>query len=349
MRATIGVCIVCVFATLLAGAPPAEPKAATRKNADKTAPTTPLPPKVGVKTPGIQIPLENLKSDADFTVDAAGWVAIGDSVFVQSRTKDAVLRIDPKNNKLLDPIADLKKPCAGMTIAFDSLWIPNCEGQNLKRFDPKANKVTATLATGVADVPLGIASTADSVWLLTDTKTTLSRIDPVENKVVGELRLPASCNSIAFGEISLWVTCPADNRVYRVDPATNLVDKRIETSAGPRSVAFLDGSVWVLCEKDGKVDRIDPKTNKILRSVELMVPNAGGNIVAAAGFLWVAQSGFPLTRIDPLNEKERVAQQFWGEGGGPVSANATAIWISNSSKGTLMRLDPKRVMATLAE
>lgn len=338
MRVLITASLVCVFVVASSGAEP--------KN-DKTSPRAPAPPKAGVKTPGIQIPFENLKPEAEVAVETTAWLTIADSVFVES--KASVARIDPKTNKLLDPIGNLKKPCSGIIVAFGSLWIPDCGERTLTRFDTKANKVIATLTIGAADAAMGMAATADSVWMITDSKTTLSRIDPTENKVVGELRLPASCNSVSFGETALWVTCPSENRVYRVDPATNLVDKRIDTSAGPRSVAFLDGSVWVLCEKDGKLDRIDPKTNKVLRSVELSVPNAGGNLASAGGFLWVTQTGFPLSRIDPLNEKERVAQQFWGEGGGTVSATANAIWLTNPSKRTVMRLDPKRVAATLAE
>ena len=144
----------------------------------------------------------------------------------------------------------------------------------MARFDTKTNKVTATLATGTADAMMGLASTADSVWILTENKTTLSRIDPVQNEVVGELRLPADCNSVTFGEGSLWVTCPSESRLLRIDPRTNLVDKRIDVSAGPRSVAFGATSVWVLCEKEGKVERIDPKTNKVVKTIELSVPHA---------------------------------------------------------------------------
>jgi virginiamycin B lyase len=334
--------IVCVCAVALTGAPPA-----AKADAKKSHPV--LTPKAGVKTPGIQIPFETLKADAELAVETPGFIGIGDSIFVEDSSKDAIVRIDPKTNKLLDPILGVQKPCAGTAIAFGSLWVPSCGAQTLTRIDPKTSKVTATVSAGVADVPLGLAVTADSVWLLTDSKTTLTRIDPAANSVVGELRLPASCNSISFGEKSLWVTCPSDSRVYRVNPETNLVENRIETSAGPRSVAFLDGSVWVLCDKDGKIDRIDPKTNKVLRSVDLSVPNAGGNLIASGGFLWTTQTGFPLSRIEPMNEKERVAQQFWGEGGGAVSALANAIWLSNPSKGTVTRLDPKRVIATLAE
>jgi virginiamycin B lyase len=306
-------------------------------------------PKGGIKTPGVQIPLENLKPEAQIPVETPGWIAIGEAVIIPNQSKDVLVRIDPKTNKPLDPIPDFKKPCSGTIVAFGSIWVPNCGSQTVTRVDAKTGKNTATLSIGAAEVTMALASSTDSVWMITDAKTTLSRIDPVANQVVGELRLPAGCNTVAFGENALWVTCPSENRILRIDPNTNLVDKRIEVSAAPRAVAFGDNSVWVLCEKDGKVERIDPKTNKVIKTIELSVPNAGGNLAYSEGSLWVTQLGFPLTRIDTQIEKEKVVQQFWGEGGGLISVAPGAIWLSNVNKGTVWRLDPKRVIATLAE
>jgi streptogramin lyase len=334
---------LCTGALFAAPPEPAKPDSKTKATA------VPAAPKAGIKTPGIQIPFESLKSEAEVPLDAPGWINASDSIFVAGKSKGIVARIDAKTNKVLDPLTDLKQPCSGTITAFGSVWIPECGAQKITRFDTKANKITASLPIGAADVTVGLASSPDSVWMLSDSKTTLSRIDPEQNKVVGELRLPAACNSIAFGENSLWVTCPAETRILRISPATNLVEKRIEVSAGARSVAFGAGSVWVLCEKEGKVERIDAKTNKVVKTIDLAAPNAGGNLAFGAGFLWVSQSGFPLTRIDPATDKERVAQQFWGEGGGLVSATANAIWLSNTAKGTVAHFDPKRVIATLAE
>jgi hypothetical protein len=56
-----------------------------------------------------------------------------------------------------------------------------------------------------------------------------------------------------------------------------------------------------------------------------------------------------LTRIDPETDKEHVAQQFWGEGGGLITATNGALWLANTSKGSVWRIDPRRVYATLAE
>jgi streptogramin lyase len=336
---------VCLITGGLIAAPP-DPARPDPKS--KAAPA-PIAPKAGIKTPGIQIPFESLKSDAEIPLETPGWVNAADAIFVAGKSKGIVARVDAKANKVLDPIPDLKQPCSGTLVAFGSLWIPECGAQKVTRFDTKANKVTAAIATGAANVTMALASSSDSVWMLVDSKTTLARIDPEQNKVVAELRLPAACNSIAFGENSLWVTCPSETRLLRINPATNLVEKRIDVSAGARSVAFGASSVWVLSEKEGKVDRIDPKTNKVVKTIDLAVPNAGGNLAFGAGFLWVTQTGFPLTRIDPESDKERVAQQFWGDGGGLVSVTANAIWISNVNKGTVTRFDPKRVIATLAE
>ena len=89
---------------------------------DKTEPATPKvsvaakkpvkrvgwPPAAGVKTPGIQIYAGELKSEADVAT-AASFLAFGESVLAAG--KDAVARIDPKTNKILEPVAGLKKKC----------------------------------------------------------------------------------------------------------------------------------------------------------------------------------------------------------------------------------------------
>jgi len=310
------------------------------------SPATP-PAKLGIRTPGVQIPFSSLKPEATFqTPDRPGWIFFSTDVFVPA--KDRLDKIDVKTNKTGDPVAGLNKPCGGMVSAFGSLWVPACGDGTLARIDPKTFKVTATIASGTADIPGSLAANADSIWLLTDAKTTLSRIDPDQNAVVGEMRVPAGCGGLTFGETALWLACPNESKVLRINPATNLVEKVIDVSAHPQALAVGGTSIWVLCEKDGMVDRIDPKTNKVSKSIELDVPGAKGAITFGEGSVWVTLTGFPLTRIDP--QSETVAQQFFGAGGGgAILTSPGAIWLSNPDAGTLLRIDPKRVLATLAE
>lgn len=303
-------------------------------------------PKVGVKTPGVQIPFANLKAEAELQAPAKpDWLFFSGSVYVPG--ENSIEKIDPKTNKKGDPIAGLAKPCGGMASAFGSLWAPVCGTASLVRIDAKTFKTTGTTPTGVARVRGVIASTADSIWLLTDDKTTLSRIDPDQNAVVGELRVPSGCRGLTFGETALWLACPNENEVLRINPETNLVDNAIKVSGEPAAITTGAGSIWVLCRKDGKIDRIDPKTNKVSKTIALDVPGAEGEIVFGEGYIWVTQTGFPLARIDVASET--VIQQFTGDGGGAIVVSPGAIWLSNIKAGTVWRIDPKRVIATLPE
>ena len=306
----------------------------------------PVAPKAGIKTPGVQIPIASLKPEAE--LDAAPeWIGVADLVLVPNAATGKLDRLDPKTNKITEPVAGVTKPCGGAVSAFGSVWVPSCGDQSLLRIDAKKWEVQAKVASGVGAARQVLAAGTDSVWIFSDSRTTLSRVDPDQNQVVTEIRLPAGCTELAFGESALWAACPAEDRVLRINPQTNLVEKRIEVAAKPRALAIGEGSIWVLCEKDGKVDRIDPKTNKVSKSIELGVPGAAGEIAVGLGSVWVTLDGFPLTRIDPQTEK--VAQQFWGSGGGALQIGANALWLSNTREGTLWRLDPKRVQATLAE
>jgi streptogramin lyase len=267
--------------------------------------------KLGVQTPGVQIPMAKLQADT------------------------------------IEKTPDVSLSCAKKQRGFGADWALNCSDGTLARLDLKTGEVLKALKTGAAGVRAGLAISADSVWVFTDGKTTLSRIDPVENKIVAEMRLPAGCNSLVFGEAALWATCPAEKRILRIDPLLNVVTQRIEVSAEPFAIAVGEGAVWVYCKKESKVERIDPKTNKVAKTIDLGVPNSEGDIVVAEGSVWVTLTGFPISRIDPKTDK--VAQQFVGEGGGLIEAAQGAILLRNIKQGVTWKLDPRRILATLAE
>jgi DNA-binding beta-propeller fold protein YncE len=267
--------------------------------------------KRGVQAPGVQIPVLKLKPEA------------------------------------IDNAAQSDLSCADKQSGFGSDWALSCAEGTLARIDSKTGDVLKTIKTGAAKVKAGLAISPDSVWLLTDAKTTLARIDPAENKVVAETRLPAGCTGIVFGEAALWAACPAENRVLRIDSLLNTVTQRIEVSAEPLTLAVGLGAVWAFCKKEGKVERIDPKTNKVTKTIELGVPNTEGEIIAAEGSVWITLPGFPISRIDPKTDK--VVQQFVGEGGGSIKAAPGAIVLTNIKQKTIWRLDPRRILATLAE
>lgn len=306
----------------------------------------PLHAKTGVKTPGIQIPIQELKPDAIFDVPGSpDWQVIGDAVWVSNKPRNSVTKLDPTTNKVAATIVVGSKPCSGLAIGFGSLWVPNCGDQTVSRVDLKTDKVTATFSIGIADAEGGLAAGAGSIWMLTDKNGTLARIDPANNRVVAEIVVPAGSYCTAFGEGAVWITNTDANSVTRVDPNTNLVVETIPVGKTPRFLTIGEGSVWTLNQADGSVSRVDVKTNKVVATIEVGIPGGGGDIAAGEGSIWVTSFGFPLSRIDPATNK--VVQQFKGEGGDAIRAGLGSVWLSNLRAGTVWRIDSKRIEATI--
>jgi DNA-binding beta-propeller fold protein YncE len=336
-----------------AAPPSVQPKPAPVKYTElkKTA----WPPKTGVKTPGIQIPVTSLKPEAEIPLTALPGALLftTDQVLIPIPSGDQIVRVEGRSNKVLDPLTGISRPCGGAVSAFRNLWVVDCGAQSLARLETTGKPITS-IKTGTGPAPLAIASTADSVWMLTDEKTTLTRIDPETNTIVSEVRLAASCRSITVADNSLWIACPGQKRILRINTLTNLVVARIEVTPEPISIAFggasaAESSIWVLSRAEGKVARIDPKTNKVIATIELGFTNADGNITFGDGFVWVTAPGFPITKISPVLEKEKVVQQFAGDGGGQIYFGLNSVWLANTGYNNVWRLDPKRIAATLAE
>jgi hypothetical protein len=332
--------------------PPAKPAPVKYTELKKT----PWPPKGGIKTPGVQVPMTNLKPEAEIalTAPAGSFLVNTNEILITIPTANQILRIEGRSNKVLDPFSGIENPCGGMATAFRNLWVVSCGSHSVARVEATTGKSVAAIEAGAGSAASAIASSSDSVWMLTDDKTTITRIDPDTNSIVSEFRLPAGCRSISFADNSLWVLCPAEKRIIRINPQTNLVTARIEVTPEPVSLTYggataAENSIWVLSRKEGKVARIDPKNNKVIATVDLGFTNAEGNLAYGDGFIWVTAPGFPITKISTQLEKEKVVQQFAGDGGGMIQFGLNSVWLINTAYNNAWRLDPKRIAATLAE
>jgi YVTN family beta-propeller protein len=309
---------------------------------------TATPPRPGVKTPGVKIPIARLKPEAVFAVPGApDWIAVDEAVWISNKPKDTVARLDPKTNVVAATIPVGKRPCSGLAAGFGSLWVPNCGDETVSRVDLKTGAVTATIRTHIGNTEGSIATGAGSVWLIVDAKGTLARFDPATNAVVAEIYVAPGSYGLAFGEDAVWVTSTDRGLVSRIDPHTNLVVETIVVGKAPRFIAAGDGAVWTLNQADGSVSRIDPKTNKVVATIDVGVPGSGGDIAVGEGSVWVTSFEFPLSRIDPSTNA--VAQQFFGPGGDAVRVGLRSVWLSNLEAGTVWRIDPRRVEATLPD
>jgi virginiamycin B lyase len=312
------------------------------------AQAAPATPKPGVRTPGVKIPIERLKPDAVFPVPGSpDWIAVDEDVWISNKPKDSVSRLSPTSNTSAATIPVGKRPCSGLASAFGSLWVPNCGDQTLTRVDLKTGSITATIPITIGNSEGSIVSGGGSIWMVTDSNGTLARIDPATNTVVAEVYVPRGSYGLAYGDEALWVTSSEGDTVARVDPHTNLIVSTIAVGKTPRFIAAGGGAVWTLNQGDGSVSRIDPATNKVVATIEVGVPGPGGDIAVGEGSVWVTAFEYPLSRIDP--DTNTVAQQFTGKGGDAVRVGLGSVWLSNLEAGTVSRIDPRRVLATLPE
>jgi virginiamycin B lyase len=115
----------------------------------------------------------------------------------------------------------------------------------------------------------------------------------------------------------------------------------------PRFFTIGEGAVWVLNQGDGSVTKVDVKTNKVTETIQAGTPGKGGDISVGGGSVWVTVFDLPLTRIDVASNK--VVQQFAGAGGDAVRFGLGSVWLCDLRGGKMLRFDPKRIEATLAE
>jgi len=328
---------VCACTPLLVTAQaPAPPAAAPQR-----------PKRPGVSTPGVRIPIARLKPAAVYTVPGApDWMAIDKEVWVSNEPKNTVSRLDPASETVTTFTVG-KAPCSGLAAAFGTLWVPNCGDSTVTRLDLKDGKVQATFPLTIADSEGGVATGAGSFWILTDKQGTLARVDPATNKVVAEIYVAAGSYAVAFGGNAVWVTSTEKNLLTRVNAQTNVVEETIPVGPKPRFLTVGEGAVWTLNQGDGSITRVDIKTNKVVATIEAGLPGGGGEISAGEGSIWATVFEYPITRVDPTTNK--VAQQFVGEGGDSIRAGGGWVWLTNIRAGTVWRIDPKRILATLAE
>src|SRR5437773_6022586 len=107
---------------------------------------TARPPKPGVKTPGVKIPIERLKPEAVFPYEGnPDWIAVDEAVWVSNAPKDTIARFDPKTNTVAATITTGTRPCSGLAAACGSVGVPNCRDNTMVRVDTNTNAITETI------------------------------------------------------------------------------------------------------------------------------------------------------------------------------------------------------------
>jgi streptogramin lyase len=258
-------------------------------------------------------------------------------VWVGSKGPFAVNEIDPKTNRVVATVALPGDPCAGIAADAEDLWVPLCgPTPKLAKVDLKKGTLSAVFNVGPAAKEQGIAVGAGSVWMIIDEQGSLARIDPVSGSVVGVAHLPPGSYNPVFSDGRIWVTRADGAELTVVDAKTLTVLDHIPIGPHPRFVTAGAGAVWTLNQVDGSLSRIDVAGRRPVDTLQLQTPGAGGDITYGDGRVWTTMRKTPLTAIDA--DRSVILCQWKGAGGDAVGVGHGAIWLTDLSAGTVLRI-----------
>jgi virginiamycin B lyase len=265
------------------------------------------------------------------------WIRITPtSVWVGSKGPFAVNEIDPKTNKVVSvPLPG--DPCAGLASDADSLWVPLCgTSPKLAKVDLKTRTLSAVFDVGPGAKEGGIAVGAGSVWMMVDTQGSLARIDPATGSVVGTVQLPPGSYNPVFSEGRVWVSRADGAELTVVDAKTAKVVDHVAIGQHPRFLTAGAGAVWTFNQGDGSLSRIDVAGRRPVDTVQLQTPGPGGDIAYADGRVWTTMMKTPLTAVDAA--RSVILCQWKGAGGDAVGVGHGAVWLTDLSAGTVLRI-----------
>jgi streptogramin lyase len=149
---------------------------------------------------------------------------------------------------------------------------------------------------------------------------------------------PIGLFGITFAAGSIWAASFEQNEVIRFNPATLGVVARIAVPK-PWSLSSGDHQVWVSSQSDG-VLRIDARTNRVVAIARLPNPSHIDEVVAGGRYAFATNGRRgTVAKIDALGHV--VATYHTGAGAQAPSYSAGAVWVSNASTGTLVRIDAR--------
>jgi serine/threonine-protein kinase len=171
-------------------------------------------------------------------------------------------------------------------------------------------------------------------------------IDAKTNTLVGSTPVGNTPTDVVAGAGSIWVANRSDQTVSRIDPATQRLRETIGVGITPRGLAVGSGALWT-SDRDVVVRhelRFDDSRTIMLKgenpapSILGQGPYLAAPMAFGDGAAWVAH-GFAVERVGAATGSTR---EIWSElGGGPsgVALTPEAIWIADSTTGSVVRID----------
>jgi YVTN family beta-propeller protein len=242
--------------------------------------------------------------------------------------------LDPSKNAFVGDIPLGKAP-SSVAYAFGSAWAVNQHGHVLSRVDPHSLRLEDNISLPTSAE--GLAAAHGRLWVAAPLRGGIFQVNPVYNHLVGgAVNACRGCGAaLAAGAGALWTTNGFTGLV-RIRPVSLAVRHApVELVRGAHGVAVGAGAVWVA--GDG-VTRIDPAT---LLPAGVPVPVGQVSAIAVGARAVWAAVGHKVVKIDPANDSVEASIPV-GSNPKSIAYGYGAVWVANSSDGTISRIDPAK-------
>jgi DNA-binding beta-propeller fold protein YncE len=188
----------------------------------------------------------------DVVVSPGGvWVALEDA--------DAVARIDPETNAVVDelPVADGPR-----TVAYGDggIWAVCIEAGSVLRIDDSSGRVEGKpIPAGTRPNDLAVGD--DGIWVIDNLEGVVRRIDPKSLEAGEPVEVGARPRGIVAEGGSVWIANSEDGNVTRIEESdAREVGRPIRVGAGPADISAGAGAIWTANFTADTVSRIAPSS-----------------------------------------------------------------------------------------
>ena len=206
-----------------------------------------------------------------------------------------------------------------------------------------------TIAVGGS--PHTLAAGADAIFVAVNDSHELAKIDRQIGKVVRRVPIPPTVLGMAVSADRVWLTSADADVLVGIDPTSMAEVARMPVARRPLRVDAVDGTVWVA--SGGSLSESGGAVTKFdARTAEFLWTGPvegmpGGGIVGTADGIFVSQS-----RKGDVIRLDPASGRETGRvsvGGGPLGLNADAdrVWVVTAEQPTLQAIDLRELKVTL--